>query len=247
MSVEAFAVPDLPELLPGDDLAALILAGAEFEDGDVVVVAQKAVSKVEDRFARPSETEPSPRALELARETEKDPGLVELILRESRTVLRSAPGILIVETHHGFVCANAGIDSSNVPGEERVLLLPVDPDDSARRLRAKLEAASGRRLAVIITDSFGRAWRSGQCDVAIGCAGVNPLADLRGSSDRDGRELAASIQAVGDELAATADLARSKASGEPVVIVRGRKDLVEQADGPGAVFSLRARSEDLFR
>jgi coenzyme F420-0:L-glutamate ligase/coenzyme F420-1:gamma-L-glutamate ligase len=241
------SVGGLPEIAPGDDLAALIAERAELTDGDIVVVAQKAVSKAEGRFASPDSAAAGTRARELATATGKDAGLVELILRESTAVLRAADGVLIVETHHGFVCANAGIDASNVPGEGRVLLLPEDPDASARALRAGLRALSGRSVAVIITDSFGRAWRCGQLDVAIGCAGIDPLLDARGHLDRDGRELSATIQAVADELAAAADLARTKDGGEPVVLVRGRGELVSEDDGPGAAASLRERSQDLFR
>lgn len=247
MSIEAFALAALPEITQGDDLAAMILERFRPSDGDLIVVAQKVVSKSEGRFAELTEVTPSGRAIALAEQTEKDPALVELILGESREVLRSAPGVLIVETTCGFVCANAGIDSSNVPGESRVLLLPANPDASARALRGELQARSGARLAVIITDSFGRAWRSGQVDVAIGCAGISPLLDQRGGLDRDGRELTASIQAVADELAAAANLARTKSGGEPVVVVRGRGDLVIDADGPGVLASLRERSQDLFR
>lgn len=247
MKLSVEAVEGLPEIAPGDDLAALIASDAELSDGDIVVVAQKAVSKAEDRFADPSVVEPSSEALELAKKTAKDPGLVQLILDESKEVLRATEGVLIVETRHGFICANAGIDSSNVPGDGRVLLLPVDPDQSARSLRAELQAATGKRLAVLITDSFGRAWRSGQMDVAIGCAGLEPLIDERGGVDREGREMSATIQAVADELAAASDLARSKASGEPVVVIRGRSDLVISDDGAGAAASLRERTQDLFR
>ncbi|MFT4048722.1 MAG: coenzyme F420-0:L-glutamate ligase [Solirubrobacterales bacterium] len=241
------AVTGLPEFAPGDDLAAAILERSAPAEGDIVVVAQKAVSKCEGRFADPALAAPGDRARELAAQTGKDPGLVQLILDESREVLRAAPGVIIVETRQGFVCANAGIDSSNVPGEERVLLLPLDCDASARRLRAQLQAGGDLQLAVIITDSFGRAWRSGQSDVAIGCAGIDPLLDLRGERDRDGRELTATIQAVADELAGGADLARAKGSGQPVIIARGRGDLVIADDGPGAIASLRERGQDLFR
>lgn len=247
MKLTVEAVAGLPEIAPGDDLAALIADHAGLEDGDIVVVAQKAVSKAEDRFADPAAVEAGAEARELAGRTAKDPGLVQLILDESAEVLRATEGVLIVETTHGFICANAGIDSSNVPGDGRVLLLPIDPDGSARSLRAKLQAISGKQLAVLITDSFGRAWRSGQLDVAIGCAGIEPLIDERGGTDREGRELAATIQAVADELSAAADLARTKDSGEPVVVVRGRSELVISADGPGAAASLRDRTQDLFR
>lgn len=247
MSLTITAVPGLPEIAPGDDLAALIVQNAALEDGDIVVIAQKAVSKAESRFADPAATVPSDEARELAAKTLKDPGLVQLILDESNEVLRATEGVLIVETRHGFICANAGVDSSNVPGEQRVLLLPIDPDASARSIRVHLQSTTGKQLAVLITDSFGRAWRSGQLDVAIGCAGIEPLIDERGATDRDGRELTATIQAVADELSAAADLARKKDSGEPVVIIRGRPELVISADGSGVSASLRDRTQDLFR
>lgn len=247
MKIVLQAVEGLPEVAPGDNLAQLIADGAQLTDGDIVVVAQKIVSKAEDRYANPAETIPSERARELAATTGKEPGLVQLILDESAEVLRATEGVLIVETRHGFVCANAGIDSSNVPGEDRVLLLPVDPDHSAGELRRGLTELTRAKIAVIITDSFGRAWRSGQLDVAIGCAGIDPLIDERGQTDRDGRELNATIQSVADEIAAAADLARAKSGGQPVVIVQGRPDVVIPDDGPGAVSTIRARDQDLFR
>ncbi len=247
MKVEAVALEGIPEVAPGDDLVELIVGSAEpIGDDDVVVIAQKIVSKSEGRFCDLTAVEPTDRARELAAETEKDPAIVQLILDESRAVLRAVPGVLIVESQHGFVCANAGIDSSNVSGD-RVLLLPIDPDSSARRIRDGFRERLGVAPAVIITDSFGRAWRSGQADVAIGCAGIEPLLDLRGSADSNGRDLAATVTAVADEIAAAADLARAKASGHPVVIVRGRGDLVRDIDGSGAVAGLRERSQDLFR
>jgi coenzyme F420-0:L-glutamate ligase/coenzyme F420-1:gamma-L-glutamate ligase len=248
MTIELLAVAGIPEIEPGDDLAAAICDRYEPAGGDIVVVAQKIVSKAEDRFVSLADVTPTPSAEELAAETAKDPRLVQLILDESNAVLRSREGVLIVETHHGFVCANAGIDASNVPGDEdRVLLLPRDPDKSARELRAGIRERTGASVAVIVSDSFGRAWRTGQLDVAIGCAGIDPVIDLRGEADRDGRELAASIQAVADEIAAAADTARGKSSGEPVVVLRGRSELISLADGPGAVGLLRDRAEDLFR
>lgn len=247
MKLTVESVAGLPEIGPGVDLAELISAHAELEDGDVIVIAQKAVSKAEDRFADPSSTGASDEAIKLAAETGKEPGLVQLILDESIEVLRATEGVLIVETKHGFICANAGIDSSNVPGDGRVLLLPNDSDESARAIRSKLRSTTGKRLAVLITDSFGRAWRSGQVDVAIGCAGIEPLLDERGGVDRDGRELTATIQGISDELAAAADLARTKDSGDPIVIIRGRSELVISDDGPGATASLRDRAQDLFR
>lgn len=247
MRLEIEAVAGIPEIAAGDDLAALIAERCELEDGDIVVVAQKVVSKAEGRLTDPARLEPGVEALDLAEVTGKDAHFVQLVLDESAEVLRAAPGVLIVETRHGFVCANAGIDSSNVPIDGRVLLLPIDPDASAHRLRSRLGAASGATVAVVISDSFGRAWRSGQLDTAIGCAGIDPLLDLRGRHDANGRELTATIQAVADELAAAADLARTKLSNEPVVIVRGRGELVTEADGPGAAAIARERTEDLFR
>lgn len=244
--LELIAVEGLPEVAAGDDLASLISDRFELADGDVVTVAQKIVSKAEGRHASLADVAPSDRARELAGRLDKDPALVELILRESRRVVRDER-VLIVETNGGLVCANAGIDSSNVGAGGDVLLLPIDPDDSARRLRAELREASDRNVAVIVTDSFGRPWRVGQSEVAIGCAGLEPLVDHRGETDRDGRELAATEIAVADELAAAADLAREKASGLPVVVVRGRSDLVTEGDGPGAAALVRAAEDDLFR
>ncbi len=247
MTFSVTAVADIPEVEPGDNLAELIADRAELAGGEIVVVAQKIVSKAEGRFAEPHATQPSPRALELAASTGKDPRFVQLVLDESTEVLRVREGLLIVETRHGFVCANAGIDSSNVPGDTRVLLLPVDPDASARRLRAQLRDLTGGDHAVIITDSFGRAWRVGQLDVAIGCSGIEPLRDERGARDRQGRELVASIAATADSLAAAADLSRSKASGEPVSVIRGLESLLLGDDGAGASSIPRPRTDDLFR
>ena len=245
-ALELIAVAGLPEIVAGDALGALIAERLELADGDIVTVAQKVVSKAEGRHASLAGVEASERAKELAGRLDKDPALVELILRETRRVVREQR-VLIVETHGGLVCANAGIDSSNVGPDGEVLLLPLDPDASARALRAELREATGRNVAVIVTDSFGRPWRVGQSEVAIGCAGLNPLDDRRGEPDRDGRELAATEIAIADELAAAADLAREKASGQPVVVVRGRGDLVTEEDGPGAAALIRAAADDLFR
>lgn len=251
MRLEAIALDGIPEVSEGDDIALLIVdaatsSGIEIGSGDVVVVAQKIVSKSEGRFEDLAHVSPTGEATALAEMTEKDPRLVQLILDESREVLRAVPGVLVVETNHGFVCANAGIDASNVPGDH-VLLLPQDPDDSARQLRKQLSSRTGASPAVIITDSFGRAWRSGQADVAIGCAGIDPLLDLRGSADREGREMLATITAVADQLASAADMARTKDGHQPVVVVRGRPELVMETDGPGASPILRERAQDLFR
>ena len=244
--VTVLPVEGLPEIGPGDELGPMIAAATELADGDVVVVAQKIVSKAEGRQRSLAGVEPSPQAAELGAALDKDPRLVELILGESDRIVRSER-VLIVETRSGLVCANAGIDSSNVGGVDEVLLLPDDPDASARVLRAELTAASGRRVGVVVSDSFGRPWRVGQTEVAIGCAGIAPVDDWRGRADRDGRELAATEIAIADQLAAAADLVRDKAAGIPVVLIRGRGDLVTAEDGPGAIALQRAREEDLFR
>lgn len=245
-AVELIAVEGLPEVAAGDDLAALIAGRTALADGDVIAVAQKVVSKAEGRRRRLADVEAGERARELAARLDKDPALVELILAESRAIVRDER-VLIVETTSGLICANAGIDSSNTGAEGEVLLLPADPDRSARELRAGVEAASGRRVAVVVTDSFGRPWRVGQSEVAIGCAGIDPLDDWRERIDRDGRELVATEIAIADEVAAASDLARDKAAGIPVVIVRGLADRVTAADGPGAAALRRAEADDLFR
>ncbi len=244
--LEVLPVTGLPEIRARDRLGDEIAAATELRDGDVVVVAQKVVSKAEGRQRRLGEVEPSARAIELAAPLGKDPRLVELILGESERIVRSER-VLIVETQSGLICANAGIDSSNVGHSDEVLLLPADPDASARRLRAELGDACGKRIAVLISDSFGRPWRVGQTEVAIGCAGLDPLDDWRGRADRDGRELEATLIAGADELAAAADLVRDKTSGTPVSIVRGLADRVTAADGPGARILQRPPAEDLFR
>jgi coenzyme F420-0:L-glutamate ligase/coenzyme F420-1:gamma-L-glutamate ligase len=222
-------------------------AGEGVVPGDVLAVAHKVVSKAEGRVVALAAVRPGPAARALAAQTGKEPALCELILAESRRVVRRRGGTLICETHQGLVCANAGIDSSNVPGEDEVLLLPADPDASARRLRAEIATAAGCRVAVVISDSFGRPWRVGQADVAIGCAGIDPIDDRRGTSDRDGRELRATEVAIVDQLAAAADLCRDKAAGLPASIVRGLGDRVTAADGPGAAALQRDRAADLFR
>jgi coenzyme F420-0:L-glutamate ligase/coenzyme F420-1:gamma-L-glutamate ligase len=243
----ARALTGFREIQEGSDLGALIMAaGATPTDEDIVVVAHKAISKAEGRVRRLDSIEPTDRALELAATLGKDPRHVQAILDESVAVLRAERGVLITRTAHGFVCANAGVDESNAPDEHTVVLLPSDPDASARALRARLRELSGHAPAVVITDSFGRAWRLGQVDTAIGCAGLIALDDWRGRTDRRGRALEASIIAVADAVAATADLARAKDSGEPVVIVSGLGEHVRADDGPGAVALIRSTDEDLF-
>ena len=186
-------------------------------------------------------------AKSLAAKHGKDPRLVQVILDGTHSIVRATDGVLIAETHHGFICANAGVDASNVPGDDTVLMLPVDPDASARKLRARLRELTGVAPGVMITDSFGRAWRIGQCDVAIGVAGLVAVEDWRGSCDAYGHELHATVIAVADELAAAADLARRKDGQQPVVLVRGAGRHVTAEDGPGASALIRAREQDLFR
>ena len=234
-------VEGIPEVREGDRVGELIAARAELQEGDVVVISQKVVSKAEGRVVRLDSVTPSQRARVLAKRLGKEVELVELVLSESREVLREER-VLITETKHGFVCANAGIDSSNLPEDGTVCLLPEDSDASARKIRAELGGA-----AVVIADSFGRAWRIGQSEVAIGCAGLRPLDDWRGRRDASGRELSATVIAIADELAAAADLVRDKDDGVPVVVVRGLDRYVSAEDGPGAAALRRLPGEDLFR
>jgi coenzyme F420-0:L-glutamate ligase / coenzyme F420-1:gamma-L-glutamate ligase len=250
--LSAEALDGLPEIAPGDDLAALIAATlgerrSQLGAGDVLVIAHKAISKAEGRIRALSEITPGPRAIELADALDKDPRLVEVILGESAQVLRAERGVLICVTHHGFVCANAGVDASNVPGRDRVVLLPQHPDRSARALRQRIRELTGAAPGIVITDSFGRAWRTAQCDIAIGCAGVEPLDDWRGRADANGRELRATVIAVADELAAAADLARAKDRAQPVVWIHDAHRYVTPDDGPGAAALIRPEEYDLFR
>jgi coenzyme F420-0:L-glutamate ligase / coenzyme F420-1:gamma-L-glutamate ligase len=239
-------IDGLPEIREADPLGELIAARAELRGGDVVVVSHKVVSKAEGRVVRLDSVRPEERATELAAQLDKDPALVQLVLDESAAVLRAERGVLVCETRHGFVCANAGVDTSNLePGT--AALLPLDPDASARRIRAELGDATASLPAVIVSDSFGRAWRVGQSDVAVGCAGMAPLDDWRGRADAGGKELAATLIAVADEAAAAADLVRDKASGVPAVVVRGLERYVGADDGPGAAVLRRRRDQDLFR
>jgi coenzyme F420-0:L-glutamate ligase/coenzyme F420-1:gamma-L-glutamate ligase len=243
------ALPSLPDVRSGADLAGLLAAAApdDLADGDVLVVAHKVVSKAEGRVRRLAEIEPGERALALARGHGKNPRLVQAVLDEAADVLRAHEGTLICETHHGFVCANAGIDQSNASGDGELVLLPADPDGSARRLRCGLAAARGVRPAVVVADSFGRAWRLGQVDVALGVAGLTPLDAWAGRPDAYGRTLNVTSIAVADAVAAAADLARAKDALRPVVLVRGLERFVTAADGPGAAALRRPREQDLFR
>lgn len=213
----------------------------------MLVVAHKVVSKSEGAVRVLTEVTPGERALAIAHEQGRDPRHVQVVLDESRSIIRAQRGVLICETHHGFICANAGVDASNSSSGELVIVLPADPDASARALRARLHALTGVAPGVVITDSFGRAWRVGQCDVAIGIAGVTPVDDWRGRSDARGRVLHATMIAIADELAAAADLARSKDGEQPAVLVRGAGRHVCTGDGPGALALIREREQDLFR
>jgi coenzyme F420-0:L-glutamate ligase/coenzyme F420-1:gamma-L-glutamate ligase len=246
--IELIPLTDLPEIVERDDLAHLILqavrkAKIDFQNDDILVVAQKIVSKAEGRLTKLSAVEPSAQASQLAAKGKRDPRLVEIVLRESRRIVREHP-VLIVETHHGFVCANAGVDHSNVPGDDIVTLLPRDPDASASRLAAELHRLTRKRLAVIISDTFGRPWRLGLTNVAIGAAGIPVLLDLRGTRDRDGKPLQATILAVADDLAAAAGLVMGKREGIPAVIIRGYAYRPAQEPATGII---RPAAEDLFR
>jgi coenzyme F420-0:L-glutamate ligase / coenzyme F420-1:gamma-L-glutamate ligase len=248
--LEVLPLEGLPEIQPGDRLGELIVhaaGGGGIADEDVVVVSQKVVSKAEGRVVDLAEVEAGERAVELAARLGKDPRLVELILRETADVVRAERDVLIVEGQAGWISANAGVDASNVPGTGRVTLLPEDADASARRLRAEIRSAAGASPAVVIADSFGRPWRLGQVDAAIGCAGLVPLDDWRGRRDRHGDELAATAIGVADEVTAAADLVRDKDAGVPVAIVRGLGRFVTADDGPGAAALRRPREGDLFR
>ena len=214
-----FAVPGLPELREGDDLALLITERAELQDGDVLVVAQKAISKIEGRIVQLDDVEPSARAREFA--GDGDPRRIEVILGEAKRVLRVRGSLLITETHHGFICASSGVDASNAPGPGTVVLLPVDPDESAARLRARLQDLTGLDVGIVVSDSFGRPWRQGTTDVAIGAAGVETLRDLKGARDPNGYELRSTVIAIADEIAGAAELVMGKLDRAPVAILRG--------------------------
>jgi coenzyme F420-0:L-glutamate ligase / coenzyme F420-1:gamma-L-glutamate ligase len=233
----------------GDDLGAMIARATppDLDAGDIVVVAHKVVSKAEGRVRRLAEVSPGERAVELGESQGKDPRAVQVVLDESASVLRAERGVMICETHHGFVCANAGVDASNAATPDELILLPLDPDESARGLRARIATLRGVRPAVVVSDSFGRAWRVGQTDVAIGAAGLMPVDDWVGRYDASGRELRATAIAVADAVAASADLARTKSSREPAVLVRGLLRVVMDEDGPGAAALRRERDMDLFR
>jgi coenzyme F420-0:L-glutamate ligase/coenzyme F420-1:gamma-L-glutamate ligase len=250
--VELIGVTGIPEVEAGDDLASMIvraavLQGTPIESGDVLVVTQKIVSKAEGRVVDLKDVSPSPRAREIARESGRDSRLVELVLRESRSIVRmeAARGVIITETRHGFVCANAGIDASNVPGEDIVTLLPEDPDASARRIGERIQNDRDLiGLAVIISDTFGRAWREGQVNFAVGVWGMNPLRDYAGTMDSQGKVLRVTNIAIADELASASELVEGKSDGVPAAIVRGYG---HDDSGEGIAAMLRDRATDLFR
>lgn len=246
--IQIKGVPGMPEVAAGDDLAALIIeavrrSAIEVLERDIFVVAQKIVSKAEGRTVHLDSIEPSERAREWAARYDKDPRAVEVVLRESRRIIRMERGVLISETRHGLICANAGVDSSNTP-EGTVILLPEDPDGSARRIQASLEREFDTRLAVIITDTFGRPWREGLVNVAIGIAGIGPLIDYRGERDSHGRQMRVTVIAVADELASAAELVMRKTEGIPVAIIRGF-DYRERASSAAEL--IRPPDLDLFR
>jgi coenzyme F420-0:L-glutamate ligase/coenzyme F420-1:gamma-L-glutamate ligase len=245
--LRVLSVRGIPEVRPGDDLAELIVRAAGddlLQAGDIVVVTHKVVSKAEGRLVNLASIEPSAFAKGFADRYNKDPRQIEIVLRESKRIVRMDRGIIISETQHGFVCANAGVDISNVPGEEMVCLLPADPDASARRLRESLMFRLGAELAVVVSDSFGRAWRHGITNIAIGVAGMHPLNDYRGALDPHGHPLTASVLAVADELAAAAELVMGKTAGVPVAVVKN----YPYKRGPGVGHDLLMQPErDLFR
>jgi len=241
--VAILPVRGLPELREGDDLAALVLDRIELEDDDVVVVAQKAISKIEGRIVRLDGIEPSPRAVEIAGEGGDAARRIEVILREAKSIVRVRPPLVICETQHGFICASAGVDASNAPEPGTLVLLPLDPDASAARLRGELHARSGRDVGVIVTDSFGRPWRQGTTDVAIGAAGVEVLQDMQGRRDAIGYELHSTVIAVADEIAGAAQLVAGKLDRVPVTVVRGL-----DVRGNGRATDIPVPAErDLFR
>ncbi len=247
--VRLIGITGIPMVQPGDDIAALIFEAATRQqtplaDGDVLVVTQRVVSKAEGRVVPLADFEPSPFALAWAAQWQHDPRQVEAVLRESARIVRQARGVLITQTHHGFICANAGVDASNLLDEGTVSLLPEDPDASAERIRSGVRARLGVEVAVVVSDTFGRPWREGATNVAVGVAGLNPLKDYRGGADPYGRPLRTTVIAVADELAAAAELATNKVTRVPVALIRGYT--YERAGQAGARALLRPPEQDLF-
>src|SRR5919204_2811757 len=226
MQLTITGISGIPEVRPGDDLAGLVLAGCEItgvalREGDILVVTQKVVSKAEGRLVDLRQVEPSAFALDYAKRWGKDPRQIEVVLRESVRVVRMDKGVIITETRHGFVCANSGVDASNVPGKHIVSLLPEDPDASAARIREAIREKTGADAPVIISDSFGRTWRNGIINVAVGISGLQALIDYRGQDDPYGYRMNATVIAVADELASAAELAMGKVEGCPAALIRG--------------------------
>ena len=247
-TIQVIGVPGMPEVVEGDDVASLIVEAAReaelnIVERDILVVAQKIVSKAEGRIVRLQTVEPSTRAKEWAAAYDKDPRVVEVVLRESRRIVRMDRGVLISETEHGFICANAGVDTSNV-AEGTVTLLPKDPDASAQKIRAALEQAFDVQLAVIVSDTFGRPWREGLVNVALGVSGIAPLIDYRGQRDSHGRPMKVTVMAIADELASAAELVMKKSAGIPAAIVRGFDYEASEASGRELI---RSAELDLFR
>ncbi len=248
--IHILGVDGIPEARAGEDPAQLVLdglshSGIKLEDGDVLVVTHKLVSKAEDRLIDLSTITPSPFAERLALRYEKDARQIEVVLRESTRIVRMDRGVIIAETPHGFVCANGGVDASNAPDSDYVVLLPIDPDETARQIRSAVQDASGARIAVIITDSFGRPWRAGITNVAIGVSGMSPFNDYRGQYDEHGYELRATVIAVADEIASAAELVMGKLDRRPVAVLRGYDFIAsEAANGQELVMD---PAKDLFR
>jgi coenzyme F420-0:L-glutamate ligase/coenzyme F420-1:gamma-L-glutamate ligase len=248
--IRAIGIEGMPEVQEGDDLASQImdaaqLQGAPIETGDILVVTQKIVSKAEGRVVRIDSVDASPLAVSISEDHRRDPRHTELILRESRRIVRMDRGVIISETYHGFTCANAGIDASNIPGDGTVALLPVDSDASARRIRQSIRERLNVDVAVIISDTFGRPWRSGATDVAIGVAGINPMLSYVGQEDSHGNMMYTTVICVADELAATAELVTGKVLGVPLAIIRGYA--YESVDDASHEALLRDPEKDLFR
>ena len=252
--IQVIGVGGMPEIKTGDDVASLIVEamdrqGVPTEQGDILVVTQKIVSKAEGRVLKLEDIQASPIALQLSEGHNRDPRHTEVILLESRRIVRMDRGNIISETRHGFTCANAGVDASNIPGEGTVALLPVDPDASAEGIQAGIKEKTGKDVAVIISDTFGRPWREGAMNVAIGVSGMNPMQDYRGLEDAYGQLMRSTVIAVADELAATAELVTGKVTGVPVALIRGYKyETTSPPDQPrGAQALVRSSARDMFR
>ncbi len=248
-SISIIPIPGVPQIHPGDDLTALLLKAIDeadigVKDGDVLVICQKVVSKAEGAVIDLKTIEPSPFAQQTAALWEKDPRMVEVVLRESSRIVRMKNGVVITETKHGWVCANSGVDASNSYGDDIVIVLPKDPDASARRMRDTIKAQRNATVAIIITDTFGRPWRDGLVEFTLGVAGIDPLLDLRGQSDLQGRELHHTVVAVADELAAAAGLLMEKDAAMPAVLIRGYRYAPVESDSKKLI---RPAEADLFR